>query len=95
MAIKKHSKKIRFGGLSDSASQAAILMNLTHDVPERKGAFDLFTYHGRFQQQSDALPQRGDVLYFVLLSTEPSFHSGSVLQRPDADGVWYVCNLSS
>ena len=42
-AIKKHSKKITFGGLSDSPSQAAILMNLTKEVPERQGAFDLFT----------------------------------------------------
>ena len=42
-AIKKHSKKITFGGLSDSPSQAAILMNLTKEVPEREGAFDIFT----------------------------------------------------
>ena len=42
-AIKKHSKKITFGGLSDSPSQAAILMNLTKEVPERQGAFDIFT----------------------------------------------------
>ena len=45
LAIKKHSKNIRFGGLSDSPDQAAILMNLTKQDPRRKGAFDLFTYH--------------------------------------------------
>lgn len=45
-AIKKHSKKITFGGLSDSPSQAEILMNLTKELPEeREGAFDIFAYH--------------------------------------------------
>jgi len=44
-AIKKHSQKITFGGLSDSPEQAAILMNLTRAVPERENAFDIFTYH--------------------------------------------------
>ena len=46
LAIKKHSQKITFGGLSDGAFNAEILMNMTKEVPEREGAFDIFTYHG-------------------------------------------------
>ena len=45
LAIKKHSKNITFGGLSDSPDQAQILVDLSKGVPEREGAFDIFTYH--------------------------------------------------
>ena len=34
----------QFGGLSDSPSQAATLLGLMKDRPDRADAFDLFTY---------------------------------------------------
>lgn len=44
-AIKNHSTKIKFGGLSDSPDQAAALMAESAGRPDRAHAFDLFTYH--------------------------------------------------
>lgn len=49
-AIKKHSRKILFGGISESIlrvipSHAKALMRMVQEQPERAGAFDFFTYH--------------------------------------------------